>query len=105
MKRFCMLRLLTAWLIISSFEHLSELRELFQDPLFADNFRILRTLVDSQIYRSYLTENFKRAPDFERKLEQNLIPVRTCQAEYGTLTGLFSFRFFRNIFHICYTSP
>ncbi len=48
-----------------TFEKLWELRELFQDPLFADNFRILRTLVDSQIYRSYLIENFKREPGFE----------------------------------------
>ena len=48
-----------------TFERLSELRALFQGTVFADNFRILRTLVDSQIYRSYLTENFKREHDFE----------------------------------------
>ena len=48
-----------------TFERLWELREMFRDPVLADNFRMLRILVDSQIYRSYLTQNFNREPDFE----------------------------------------
>lgn len=48
-----------------TFEKLWELQELFQGTVLADNFRILRILVDSQIYRSYLTQNFNREPDFE----------------------------------------
>ena len=48
-----------------TYEKLWELRERFQSTVLADNFRILRILVDSQIYRSYLTQNFKREPEFE----------------------------------------
>ena len=49
-------------------EKLAELlqfQQRFQGNVLEDNFRILRILIDSQIYKEYLTETFKRDPHFE----------------------------------------
>ncbi|MDE0323574.1 MAG: hypothetical protein OXN27_06580 [Candidatus Poribacteria bacterium] len=47
------------------FAELSQLRQLFQGTALENNFRILRILIDSQIYREYLRQTFDREPHFE----------------------------------------
>ena len=48
---------------VAAFTELSELRERFQSSLFADNFRLLRILTDSQNYLAFLSDvSPKNAP-------------------------------------------
>jgi hypothetical protein len=56
------------------------LRQRYEGTVLEDNFRILRDLIDSEIYKTYLRETFRRMPQFDTLDEfwrMTMMPIPT----------------------------